>query len=82
MITSHPTLGKAWHGIKTNIKDPQMQSFTVVISTDNDAFKANAGLEIARILRGLIAAYEEGIPPYNEKLRDINGNTVGTVVIL
>ena len=52
----------------------------IEIETGNAAFDDSPTTEIARILRDLAKRFErDGIPP--ERLRDINGNTVGTVTI-
>lgn len=52
-------------------------SFSLTIDCDNDAFVGNKHAEIARILREVAAKIEAG--KYVTKLRDINGNTVGSV---
>jgi hypothetical protein len=48
--------------------------FTLTISTDNEAFSADPGAEIARILR---FAADQVAGNGITALRDINGNTVG-----
>jgi len=48
--------------------------FTLTIETDNDAFSADPGAEIARILR---FAADQVAGNGISSLRDINGNTVG-----
>jgi hypothetical protein len=59
-------------------------TLTVKLNMDNDAFDTDMA-EAGRILRRLADDLECGIgsDPYdcNLKLRDINGNTVGTAVI-
>jgi hypothetical protein len=66
---------------------------TIEIECDNDAFQPRPEREVARILRGItatsigaafphqcaIACGEEG--GGNIKLRDANGNTVGSVTV-
>lgn len=49
--------------------------FRVLIKTDNAAFDDNRDLEVARILRGVVADLEQGVSARN--LRDVNGNHVG-----
>lgn len=50
----------------------------IIIDVDNDAFASgNRGVEVARILRDLADAAENGNSSFNQKLRDINGNRVG-----
>ena len=50
----------------------------ITIETDNAAFEEDPG-ELGRIL-GTVAAKAEGLEPGESvNLRDINGNTVGTV---
>lgn len=51
---------------------------TITIKTDNAAFEQDEGYEVGRILRELAQHYCCGYP-IPENLRDINGNTVGTV---
>lgn len=57
----------------------------IVLSTDNAAFEGeNLGPEIARILKSYAHAIKEVQDPettweLESKLRDINGNTVGSV---
>lgn len=46
------------------------------INTDNAAFEENPG-ELARILRKLADAVEDGYDNAEYLLKDINGNTVG-----
>lgn len=58
--------------------------FTLKMKTDNDAFaEGNLELEVARILRNLATHLEDrsGNTPSSGKLRDSNGNTVGTWVL-
>ncbi|USK62287.1 hypothetical protein [Peribacillus asahii] len=54
-----------------------MEKVTVTIKTGNAAFEENPNMEIARILRELANNLEADVHP--GKLRDLNGNTVGTV---
>lgn len=54
-----------------------MTKFSVEISTENAAFFPNWEDEVIRILRRLADDLEKNAIP--DKLRDINGNTVGTV---
>jgi len=54
-----------------------MEKVTVTIKTGNAAFEENPNMEIARILRELANNLEADVQP--GKLRDLNGNTVGTV---
>lgn len=51
-------------------------TLTIKIEMDNAAFEDNAGEEAMRILREIEIP---DVPGWSEKLRDINGNTVGTV---
>lgn len=60
-----------------------MDKVTIEIDTVNSAFKEDdeaetEGQEIARILRKFADEIEDRY--YPEKLRDINGNTVGKVM--
>lgn len=51
---------------------------TIKICTDNAAFEEAGGSEVARILRKLADNFDrDGFHVY-EKLRDINGNVVGS----
>jgi hypothetical protein len=53
--------------------------FTLTFSTDGDAFWTDGDGEVARILRDLATTIEaEGVNLLTRKVRDINGNTVGT----
>ena len=57
--------------------------FRIEIDTENDAFAANDGdatIEVARILRELADDVERHGGPGSGKhrIRDLNGNTVGT----
>jgi hypothetical protein len=57
---------------------------TITINMDNAAFADdNAGPEAARILREIADSIDGGggVPRCTEKLRDINGNTVGTLKV-
>ena len=57
-----------------------MERIQIEIETSNAAFDETPTREIARILRGLAAAFErDGIPPAT--LRDSNGNTCGAVTV-
>ena len=58
-----------------------MKSITIKINTENAAFEGlDDGLtEVARILKEIAGKLENGSTP--DKLRDLNGNTVGTVTI-
>lgn len=58
-----------------------MKEFHVRISCDSDAFYEDTCAEIARILRKLAKTVETGmiVDAMHEALRDINGNSVGTV---
>jgi len=62
-----------------------MTKLTLVLSTDNAAFEGeNLGPEIARILKSYAHAIREVKDPETQwqlegRLRDINGNTVGSV---
>lgn len=49
----------------------------ITIDIDNAAFEDAGGTEVARILRKLATQYEHDGFYVFEKLRDINGNTVG-----
>jgi hypothetical protein len=52
-------------------------TLTITINTDNAAFEDDMRGELARILRKLAKDFEQGNNPTT--IRDINGNTVGTV---
>jgi hypothetical protein len=54
-----------------------VERVTIAISTGNAAFEGDYGYELARILRELADKFESGQEPL--KIRDINGNTVGSV---
>lgn len=54
-----------------------MSTIHITINVDNAAFEEAGGSEVARILRGLAADYEDGFHVF-QTLRDINGNAVGT----
>ena len=54
-----------------------MGKIIIKINTSNAAFDGSTEYETARILRELAGRIEDGGEP--EKLKDINGNTVGTV---
>lgn len=54
--------------------------FTLRIETDNEAFTDSPKAEIARILRETADRLESG--RYVNKLRDLNGNTVGSAELL
>lgn len=57
-----------------------MEGIEILISTDNAAFEDSPASEVARILRELAERFEDdGIPP--ARLRDVNGNTCGTVEV-
>ena len=56
---------------------------TITIDTDNAAFHENGdhpGGELARILRDVADDHALGLV-YDRGLRDVNGNTVGKVVV-
>ena len=48
----------------------------------NDAFADDAASEVARILRVLADRIEQGLPDEPIRLRDYNGNTVGSVELI
>lgn len=56
---------------------------TITIDMDNAAFDGRKGRELARILRELASNVRgiKGLGDGDFKLRDINGNTVGTFVV-
>jgi hypothetical protein len=57
-----------------------MEGIEILITTENAAFEDSPATELARILHKLAECFErDGIPPY--RLRDINGNTCGTVKV-
>jgi hypothetical protein len=58
-----------------------MSAVTITLNTDNDAFVADAGSEVARILRTLADRFEDGIGAGTVPLKDGNGNTVGSAVV-
>lgn len=53
-------------------------SFTIEISTGNDAFRDNEAREVARILLGLVETLQrlDGLPAHIS-LYDVNGNKAG-----
>jgi hypothetical protein len=51
-------------------------TITIKIKTDNDAFSDDHNAEVARIVR----EWAQG-PITSAKLRDYNGNTVGSVTV-
>ncbi len=54
----------------------------IELSTDNAAFDDDAGTEAARILRELADGFDSGMEECTtHPLRDVNGNTVGSVWI-
>jgi len=59
-------------------------AITVSIETDNDAFAGSQRTrEVSRILREAVARLsEEGYGDDYFKVRDVNGNTVGSVTIV
>lgn len=70
-----------WYEFPCNREaDERPKSFTLSVECSNDAFTPYWYVEVARQLRELSAALLEGesIP---KKLRDRNGNTVGSVSI-
>jgi hypothetical protein len=57
---------------------------TVTITTENDAFDSDPSPEVARIFKRLANDMEnllEQPRPHQKKILDLNGNTVGYVVI-
>jgi hypothetical protein len=57
---------------------------TIKIALDNAAFEDAPGVEVGRILTGVIEMLEsEGLPTAGEtkSLQDYNGNTVGHVTL-
>jgi hypothetical protein len=58
-----------------------VETITIVIQTGNAAFADEPASEIARILRDTAARFERAGDLDGHKLRDINGNTVGTITI-
>lgn len=61
-----------------------MIAITVSIETDNDAFAGSQRTrEVSRILREAVARLsEEGYGDDCFKVRDVNGNTVGSVIVV
>jgi hypothetical protein len=51
--------------------------FRLKIETDNEAFRQDPSLEIARILREVADQIYGAVRVPKKKLRDVNGNTVG-----
>jgi hypothetical protein len=58
-------------------------TLTITIKMDNAAFSEDNGAEVARILAKFAREVESHTlePDDSYKLRDINGNTVGTVSV-
>jgi hypothetical protein len=52
----------------------------IEIKTDNAAFRPDCRDEIVRILQDLVERFGRG--PLEQPIRDINGNTVGSVSIV
>lgn len=55
------------------------KSFTMKLECQNDVFQPYYTIELVRILSELIRSIEDGNIP--ERIRDINGNTVGSISI-
>ncbi len=56
-------------------------NFSLSISCDNAAFQETPEIEVARILADLAKKIEANGLDAVEKLRDINGNVVGSVTV-
>ncbi len=55
---------------------------TITVKMDNAAFSDEPMLELARILRELASELAQVGPyPFDLQLRDINGNTVGAIIL-
>jgi hypothetical protein len=54
-------------------------TITIVIQQDNAAFGDDPNVETLRILADLITRYQDSGEPYETRLHDYNGNTVGSV---
>lgn len=50
----------------------------ITIDCDNAAFESDALREVARILKTIVRDVSHMDAPYDFKLRDVNGNTVGS----
>lgn len=57
------------------------ERITITIETGNAAFEDAPASEVARILRGLAERFEDAGDLDGCPVRDINGNTVGTVKV-
>lgn len=57
------------------------ESITIALQTGNAAFEDAPASEIARILRAVAKAFEDGKDMDGATLRDINGNPAGRVFI-
>lgn len=57
----------------------------ITINCDNEAFENYTAGELNRILRMLAGRIEnlgsEGLPGYETKILDVNGNSVGNLVV-
>jgi len=59
------------------LNEAGLNKFVITINTGNDAFQADEGAEVIRILQDLIKdMHHRGV--HNKILRDSNGNTVGS----
>ena len=59
-----------------------MSSIQIQFNTDNDAFhEEERNIEAARILRKLADDMERGAQDESTTIRDLNGNTIGTIEI-
>lgn len=58
-----------------------MKRITISLETGNAAFDGGPGAEVARILQALAQRFADGAADDGDGLRDVNGNTVGTVKI-
>jgi len=53
----------------------------IKINTDNAAFDEDYWAEVAFILQELSSSLTGGLSNGSRKIRDVNGNTVGSVVV-
>jgi hypothetical protein len=58
-----------------------MQTLTITIGTENEAFDGYPELETARILHELAAGIASGKIDDDCNITDINGNTIGRLTI-
>lgn len=56
-----------------------MKTVTIKINTENSAFAGDPGHEVKRILREICDNWDNAV--YFKNILDINGNTIGRIVV-